>query len=314
MSHPTRSDIDVSVIICTRDRPDQIGRAVASVLANSYRRFELLVVDQSSDRSTECVLSAYRGDARLRYLTTESRGLSKARNVGLKNTTGALVAFTDDDCLASADWIGKLVQCFDAHANAHVIFGQVDAPSWYRPSGGFLPVYRPNKDEDSSCNGRRFARGMGANMSLRRTVIGEIGYFDEVLGAGAPLMSAEDCDFAIRATAAGRGVLGFRSPVVIHEGGMRGDADAYALWYRDGFGAGAAAAKCVKCGLWFGAGSLLSPTLEIFPQVVRSVLGWSPGHPFHVKPFVYHTWGTICGLRAGLSWPVGRRGRAYLFG
>src|SRR3954449_4887009 len=100
----------VSVVICTRNRPDLIGNAVASVVANTYSSFDVLVVDQSDDDRTGAVVRALmESHPSLRYLHTRTPGLSRAYNIGVRATTGDVLAFTDDDCVAPADWIACIV-------------------------------------------------------------------------------------------------------------------------------------------------------------------------------------------------------------
>src|SRR2546429_475015 len=105
----------VSAIICTRNRPDLIGAAVASVSANTYPDFELLVVDQSTDERTGHIVRALAAShPNLRYMHTEIAGLSRAYNIGIRETTSEILAFTDDDCVAPADWIESIVSVFGA--------------------------------------------------------------------------------------------------------------------------------------------------------------------------------------------------------
>src|SRR6266851_3583657 len=103
----------VSVVICTRNRPDLIGNAVASVLANEYPTFDVLVVDQSTDdRTGEIVRGLGVDHSNLRYLHTSKAGLSRAYNIGIRETNGELLAFTDDDCIAPAQWIASVANAF----------------------------------------------------------------------------------------------------------------------------------------------------------------------------------------------------------
>src|SRR5689334_4368079 len=98
----------VSAVICTRNRPDKIGQAVASVLASDYGRFDLTVIDQSTSDATQRVLDdVAQRDSRLRYLHVDQAGLSKAYNTAIGRTTGEILAFTDDDCIVPADWISR---------------------------------------------------------------------------------------------------------------------------------------------------------------------------------------------------------------
>lgn len=87
----------VSVVIPTRDRPDLLLRAIATVLEQTHRQLEVVVVIDGPDEATQGALSAV-GDERLRWLVNESSlGGAEARNVGVREARGEWVAFLDDD-------------------------------------------------------------------------------------------------------------------------------------------------------------------------------------------------------------------------
>jgi glycosyltransferase involved in cell wall biosynthesis len=85
----------VSVVLPTRDRESTLGKAIESVLAQSYRPLELIVVDDGSRDGTREVLERY--GASLTVLRQERRGAYPARNLGLAHSSGELVAFIDSD-------------------------------------------------------------------------------------------------------------------------------------------------------------------------------------------------------------------------
>ena len=90
----------VSAIICTRNRPDLIAQAVTSVLDNTYPAFELVVIDQSDgDRTAQVVRALAAEHSNIRYIHSETPGLSRAYNTAIRESTGDLLAFTDDDCV-----------------------------------------------------------------------------------------------------------------------------------------------------------------------------------------------------------------------
>jgi glycosyltransferase involved in cell wall biosynthesis len=88
---------EISVIIPTYNRAAVICGAIDSVLAQTFRDFELLVVDDGSTDATGDILKRYRG--RVRYLHTENQGRSVARNLGIMLAEGRLCAFLDSDDL-----------------------------------------------------------------------------------------------------------------------------------------------------------------------------------------------------------------------
>lgn len=86
----------VSVVVPTRDRAEVIGAAIESVLGQSWRHLELLIVDDGSTDDTAEVVAGY-DDDRLRYLPTPPAGVSRARNLGLEQARGDYIAYLDSD-------------------------------------------------------------------------------------------------------------------------------------------------------------------------------------------------------------------------
>lgn len=87
----------VSVIIPTYNREGLIGRAVKSVLNQTFKNFEIIVVDDASSDGTERVIKSF-GDSRIRYVRhSKNKGISEARNTGIKIAAGRFIAFQDSD-------------------------------------------------------------------------------------------------------------------------------------------------------------------------------------------------------------------------
>jgi glycosyltransferase involved in cell wall biosynthesis len=87
----------VSVVIPTHNRSGQLKRAIDSVLAQTHRNLEIIIVDDASTDNTQDVVAAFR-DPRIRYVRRdENRGASVTRNIGIQVSTGAYIAFLDDD-------------------------------------------------------------------------------------------------------------------------------------------------------------------------------------------------------------------------
>lgn len=118
----------LSAVICTMNRPDKIGTAVASVLASNHPSFDLTVIDQSTTDATAAVLRPVADDdPRLHYVHVDAPGLSRAYNTGVRRTTGEILAFTDDDCIVAESWLATIEQAFASDAEADLLYGQVQA-------------------------------------------------------------------------------------------------------------------------------------------------------------------------------------------
>lgn len=97
------NNLEVSVVITTYKRPDKLGRAIKSVLSQTLKKWELIVVDDNSTdtpfrKETESFMEPYLSDSRIRYIKHEKNaGAPAARNTGIKAAKGSYIAFLDDD-------------------------------------------------------------------------------------------------------------------------------------------------------------------------------------------------------------------------
>lgn len=238
----------LSVLVSTRNRPDQILECVQSVLTNDDASFELIVVDQSDGDDSRAALGALIDAGQVRYFSTPTRGLSRSRNVGLSHARGELLVFTDDDCRVPRDWVSGMRALFEADPALGMAFGAVGL----RPEDraiGYAAEFAPEAVHvlQHSLPDMRRPLGVGANMAMRRSLIDRVGDFDPLLGAGAPLVAAEEIDLTFRALAAGLKVMHTPQVEVIHLGIRRG-AELQRLIRGYGFGLGAMFAKHVRLG------------------------------------------------------------------
>ena len=239
--------VAVSVLICTRNRESSIAAAVGSVLACGYANIELVVVDQSTSDATQDALTAFRNDTRLHYIRSAMQGKSNALNVGVRAATHEIVAITDDDCEVEPDWLLAHIQLFQENPQLAITFGNVLAAE-YDHTVGFTPVYVVEKNFlCRDMRGKRIARGIGANMAIRKEAFLRVGGFDASLGPGGRFVACEDGDYTVRCLLAGYQVYETVGSTVMHFGfrtweqGRKLTRDAF-------FGIGAAYIKPIKCG------------------------------------------------------------------
>ncbi len=114
----------VSVVLPTRDRREFLERAIASVTAQSYSNWELVIVDDGSVDSTPDFLAQI-ADPRIVRRHSGGRGVCAARNVALDHMTGGLVAYLDDDNIMHRDWLKSLVWGFAQFPDKDVAYGAV---------------------------------------------------------------------------------------------------------------------------------------------------------------------------------------------
>ena len=105
--------LSASIVICTRDRPDELARCLASLPLQTKRAAEVVVVDNASrdGRTRDVALRAG-----VVYVREDRPGLDYARNAGARAATGQIVAYTDDDVRLHPRWLERMVAAFDADA------------------------------------------------------------------------------------------------------------------------------------------------------------------------------------------------------
>src|SRR4051812_5516598 len=101
----------ISVVVPTRNRPDHAAACAQALLACEGLQ-QVVFVDQSDSEATLEAIRAL-GDSRIGCVRSQLRGATNGRNVGIELTTGAIIAFTDDDCRVAPDWISRILEAFD---------------------------------------------------------------------------------------------------------------------------------------------------------------------------------------------------------
>jgi GT2 family glycosyltransferase/SAM-dependent methyltransferase len=224
-AHQRAAALRVSVIVCTRGRPEELGCCLRSLLEMSASAEEIVVVDNSSSGEALAVVHEMPG---ITYVSEPRPGLSRARNAGLRVATGDIIAFTDDDTTVHRDWVRRLREGFiDPNVmsvTGLVLPARLDTPSqvtFEKAMGGFGQgyqriVYNTEFMRRTKNRGTPVWRvGAGANMAIRREAFQIVGEFDERLGAGAAGCS-EDSEFWYRLLAEGWQCLYEPAAVVFH--------------------------------------------------------------------------------------------------
>jgi GT2 family glycosyltransferase len=216
---------DVSVVVCTRDRPDDLRRCLAALALCEPAPREVIVVD-NAPAGAAAVVAGFPGVV---CLPEPAPGLSNARNAGVRAARGAIVAFTDDDVEVAPDWIARLVAPFADPAVACVT-GLVLPADLSTPAACFFEFAagglgkrfdRKRFDPGFLREGPRLKApevwriGAGANMAVRRDAFARVGLFDPRLGAGASGCS-EDSELWFRLLAAGDACFYEPAAVVAH--------------------------------------------------------------------------------------------------
>lgn len=202
----------VSVVICTRNRPEQLAQCLQALQQLSPPPLEVLVIDNApTSQATYNVVAQMPG---IRYVPEPRPGLSVARNTGIRHSKGDIVAFTDDDVIVHSQWIARLQQSFH-DPRVMCVTGQVltaelekESQVIFEKRNSFNQGYRCLTFDTHFFQQKKhlgvpvWRIGAGANMALRRKIFELVGYFDQRLGAGTSGCS-EDSEFWYRVLASG---------------------------------------------------------------------------------------------------------------
>ena len=192
----------LTVAICTHNRAPYLDKALASLLRQTAdaASFEILVVDNASTDDTRSVVErsrALRPD--IRYVHEARLGLSHARNRAIAETGTPVIAFLDDDAIASHPWVERLVHCFTRVDPRPAAVGGPIHPIWEAPRPSWLPDsmlgYLTVLERPGGSTHLDLSRQLifGANMAFDRQALVDVGGFSTQLGRiGNRLLSGEE--------------------------------------------------------------------------------------------------------------------------
>lgn len=181
-----------SVIIPTYNRKHFLAISVESVLNQSFADFELIIVDDGSEDGTKEFIKKYR-DPRLRYIYQEHKGVSAARNQGIKESRGKFICFLDSDDRYRQEKLEITYQYIQKFPQYKIFHSE---ELWYR-SGKILPQKKHHKKPEGNvfCNALKICCISISTVAIEKSVFDKVGMFDENMPA------CEDYDFWLRATA-----------------------------------------------------------------------------------------------------------------
>jgi GT2 family glycosyltransferase len=186
-----------SVIVCTRDRPDDLRRCLDSLLAMALDGGEIVVVDNGS--SDECTRRVVEARPLVRYVREDRPGLNWARARGAREATGEVLLYTDDDVVVSADWVDHMLRPF-AEPRVAAVTGLVvpleletHAQELFEVYGGLGRGYLERRWEATALHpSAAGVVGAGACMALRRSLVVDMRLFDVELDAGTRALTGGD--------------------------------------------------------------------------------------------------------------------------
>lgn len=226
--------LDVSVIVPTIGRVEQLERCLESLRACSPRAAEVVVVAQGDPEPTIALVARF-ADIGARVVRCAGFGIPLGRNKGWREARHDVVLMTDDDCTVAQDWIARGT----AHVNAHpdaIATGRVLPEGGAESVPSTISEPQPRVFVGASGVGRLFPNNMAASRSL----ILDFGAFDERI-----VPAAEDNDLSYRWLRAGR-ALRYEPDIVVWHADWRDEPALRRMYVGYGRGQGAFYAKHLR--------------------------------------------------------------------
>jgi len=252
-----------SLILATYGRADVLQGIVQSLLQQSERSFEVIVVDQNADDRVEPYVSALRrAGVDVVRLKLPEPNLSGARNAGISVARGEFVAFPDDDCWYEADTLSHMKDALRANDGLDGAIAQ-----WVEVA----PEHGTVSDREVRlADWRRFRGGDASSITLflRLRLVRDLGGFDPRIGVGRWYGAGEETDLLLRLLTVGARLSTARRARVRHAAPVRPRAVSVDLWQRKRVRERGVGAMYVKhrMSLWTVLRGLVAP-------VVRGMLG-----------------------------------------
>jgi glycogen synthase len=208
----------VSVVINTLNRFRYLADALISMRQQDFREFEVIVVKGPCTDDTDAVLAQYR--EQLKILLCSHANLSMSRNIGIRASSGDIVAFIDDDAVADPRWLTNIVAGYDQSEVAAVGGFVFDNTGYsyqcrYNICDRFCNTISPIKADSTdllSCPGAWFfSSTIGTNSSFRRDLLLTVGGFDE-----AYIYNCDETDVCLRLIDSGYRIKIVPNAVVYH--------------------------------------------------------------------------------------------------
>jgi GT2 family glycosyltransferase len=186
----------VSVVICTKDRPDDLQRCLSGIRELTVKPDEIIVVDNApSDERTSEICK----DLPVRYMRERRKGLNWARTRGADTAQGEIVAFIDDDAVPDKNWLTALLEPFDDLGVACVtglvmpLELETDAQKSFEEFSGFSRGFDRRQFDLTTLSPLAAGNvGAGASMAFRRSLVNELGLFRAELDVGTVTQAGGD--------------------------------------------------------------------------------------------------------------------------
>lgn len=201
----------IAAVICTHNRYDVLSDALGSLEAQTLApaALQILIIDNSTDLDGQKLFwSTHELPANARLVFEKTPGLSRARNLGVRESRAPIIAYMDDDAIAMPGWCAAIADTFANFPDAGIVGGPVEPmwpgapPQWlHKWQRGFLTIVDHGPDRRTLKEGEWLA---GTNIAFRKSALEQGGGFNEALGRiGLSLLSNEELALAAKIKALG---------------------------------------------------------------------------------------------------------------
>ena len=214
-----------SLVVCTCNRSERLKRMLISLreaVIPDGLSCEFILVDNNSDDYTRSVFEEVEKhyESKIRYVFEGKRGISHARNRGIKEARGEIIGFTDDDVIVDKYWIQNIEKAFKEYDDVACVGGkilpiwEISKPKWLKPR---LYDYLALLDYGESVTYMDSPNIWGANFAVKSEMFKKYGLFDSNLGRiPGKLYSGEETEFLHRLQNAGEKILYYPLSIIYH--------------------------------------------------------------------------------------------------
>jgi GT2 family glycosyltransferase len=224
-----------SIVVCTDGKKaDLLVRCIDSISKQSHPDVETICVSSVESLPEEVIQNS-------KVIVEHTRGVSRAKNIGIRSSKFDLVALTDDDCVCDPNWVENLVAESEDQNVGCITGGTIPAREglWYAST-------RLDEKREVFVKGQEFIppwlMGAGNNVCLRKEALLTIGPYDEKLGPGTGFRGGEDIDVFHRMIESGYKVV-YTPKAIVHHEPLDTDTQVRHMMYGYRVGIGAFFAK-----------------------------------------------------------------------
>ena len=192
-----------TVLICTLNRHDKLIDCLRSIKRNTYKPYEVVIVDQSDELSEDLNqwIRKNKKIQTIRLYQIAKKNLSYAWNVGIRKARGNIIVFTDDDCIVDKHWLSQAFLTFK-NKSISAVFGKTLPYKKSKPPIKDISclctfIKRKELTISSPCYHSDWI-GYGNNMAIRKSIFNKIGLFKEWLGQGSIGVHGNDAEMIYR--------------------------------------------------------------------------------------------------------------------